>query len=707
MIKKPKGSYGYELIQGLKCHKPKKPANHEILNYGINNLKQKWRRTELPTFLAEDVNIFSGTVYAPDEQMTWDEVRREEIIAQTGKDPWTLDAKGQPKPISGVSIDEYYVDDKLEEFRVQEFDRIENGFWFYNRGRLVYLTGFHYFYLNWWELNTGYPDFRDTDRQLFYFWEYVLHDKRSYGMLEITKRGVGKSYRMGSVAYLQTVRYSKGHVGIQSKTGEDAEEMFLTKVVEPYKQLPEFLVPEHNHGTEPQTKLNFFPSAQRGLASKFAQKKDTALRSKCDFRNSGERAYDSTTLKFLVQDEIGKLEKKNGDAQKRLGVNRNCVYRDSKMVGKIWASTTVEDMDKGGLQVKKIWYDSDLEKLSDIGTTKSGLYRYFTSALECSHFDPFGYPLIVEAKKEHDAERANKEGDSVEFIGYVQRNPYNIEEAFMTLGGDCIYNAYVLQSRQSFLQEFKMTVTGDFEWKDGIRDTDVIFTENPTNGNWEVSWLIDDPKKRNLMSKTIEHNGFKTYAPKNDGAFGSAFDPVSHKQTVDKRRSNAAIAVYRKYDPWVDTDQSDTFIADYVARHDDPDDDNEEAIMACVYFGMSMLIENNKSNALDYFYKRGYGDCIMTRPKQTTTNSAQETDGIPSNTPVIEHYIQKMRAHVSKHGRKLNHLRIVRDLLDFDPNNRTQFDLGVASQLALVAAAKFDVVDSEGEDEYDVEEMFA
>lgn len=1102
MFKKPKKSSGYEDIQGVRCHKPPMPSKDEMMNFGLASTAQKWKRTELPTFSAQDIEIFSGTVYAPDEPMTWDEVRREEIIAQTGKDPWSLDNKGQPKKVIGAQIDEFYINEFLEEFRAQEYERIENGFWFLNRGKPVYLTGFNYFYLNWWELNTGYPDYRDTDRQLFCFWQYCLEDDNCYGLLEITKRGNGKclginelvrtysgsvlragdvkrgdllmgddstprlvvdayqgvselydvipykgdkhtvnenhtlhciinrpkgsrgakkttyehqnisvkdylklsysakkrlkirregwgahweendhkvsayflglwlgdgrarsteitnidkevieylgeyaeekgvnltsydnlhwslsqrqrtkikgwhagtymefdsredfneyfghnkkapifsangtgvkefregdwkidkirnrlldemnqinvinnkhipddylkdslknrlellaglidsdgclvrqkngnpnffkfsqsvkreelarqvielarscgfmvnykvnhvtlngkktfhfniciygdieiiptkikrkqaeawkkkynpmycgftvkfagegayagfetdrnhlflladgtvthnSYRMGSVAYLQTVRYSKAHVGIQSKTGDDAEEMFTSKVVEPYKQLPEFLIPIHNHGTEPQTKLSFFPPAERGVAAIFAQKKKDALRSMCTFRNAGERAYDGTTLKFLIQDEIGKLEKKNGDAQKRLGVNRNCVYRDSRMVGKIWASTTVEDMDKGGEQVKKIWYASDITDKSAIGRTESGLYRFFTSALEASYFDAWGQPMIAKAKKEHDAERAQKEGDSVEYIGYIQRNPYTIEEAFMTLGGDCIYNAAILQGRQAFLQEFEMTTKGDFVWKDGIRDSKVIFVPNKINGAWEVSWLFDKEEQTNMVAKGIEANGFKTHTPKNDPKFAAALDPVSHKQTVEKRRSKAGITIYRKYDPW-DIDQSDTFVADYVYRHDDPNDDNEAAICACVYFGISILIENNKSNALDYFYQRGYADFIMTRPANTTTRAAQITDGIPSNTPVIEHYIQKMRTHVAQHGYKLNHLRIVRDLLDFNPAKPTKFDLGVASQLTLVAASKFDVMDQYNSNEYNIEELFA
>ena len=684
------------------------PEKETMMNYGASIGASKWRRTELPTFMGSEVEVFSGTFYGPDDEVSWNEVRREEIIAQTGCDPWTKDSKGRPKQVPGVVADEFYINETLEDFRIQEFNRIRYGYWFYNKGRPIFITGFHYFYLNWWELNTGYPDFRDTDRQLFFFWEYVRTDKNCFGLLEITKRGQGKSYRMGSVAYLQTILYLKSHVGIQSKNDTDSEDFFLKKVVEPYKSLPEFLIPINDHGTEPKSTMNFFPPAERGIGASFKQKKTDALRSVMDFRPAGDKAYDSTTLKFLVQDEIAKIEKKSGNAEKRLATVRECVHRDMKMVGKLWLSSTVEEMEKGGQQAKNIWYDSNLDDLTENGRTVSGLYRYFSSALESSYFDAWGFPLVAKAKKFHDGERDKKEGDSVSYIGYVQKNPYNIEEAFMTLGGGCIYNAKILQARQRFLQEFRMTIKGDFEWLHGKWDTKVIWVPNELNGKWELSWNFEKVRDSNKITTMVDGMGHKTFAPRNDGAFASALDPVSHKQTVDLRRSNAAIAVIRKFHPFIDTDQSDTWIADYVARHDNPNDDYENAIKACVYFGMSILIENNKASAIDYFYQRGYADFVMTRPAQTTTSKAQETDGIPSTRPMIEYYIGKGRTHINEHGYKCNHLRIVRDFLDFDPMKPTKYDLGVASQLSLVAAEKFDIMhDKYNDDKYEMDEIFA
>lgn len=680
----------YEEIQGLKCWVPKRPLIQDIEGSYLPKKQQKWKRTEIPTFLARDITIYSGTDYSPDDELTWEAARREEYIKQTGHDPWNLDRNKDPKPVAGIEADPDYFEQALEDFRRQEFDRIINGHWVMINGNAVYLTGFYYFYLNWWKLNTGYPEFRDTDRKLFYFWQYCLEDDTCYGLVEITKRGNGKSYRVGAVAYLMCTLYKESHVGMQSKTDDDAEELFLTKIVAPMRELPDFLIPVNDHGSNPRNQLHFFAPARRGRsAALVAKEKERELKSWMDFKNATEIAYDSTTLRFLIHDEIGKLDPKIGNAKKRLGVCRECVYRDMKMVGKIWGTTTVEDMEKGGDVVREIWDDSDHMKKDEIAGTVSGLYRYFTSALDTSFFDEYGYPDREKARKHHDAKRASKLHDSTEYTGYIQRNPYSIEEAFMVTGKDCIYNATILNERQIACQDpgNGLVVRGDFVWE--VPDVKAKFVPNPENGRWEVSWMPQKEQDQNKVRAHRQFNGFTEYHPENIEKIAAAHDPISHTQTVDKRKSNAATAIYRNFDPW-DEQHSETFIADYVYRPDDPEESYEDQIIACFFYGCPILIENNKNAAVQYFIKRGYEPFVMRRPESTFTaaDRSQDTYGTPSTTPVIEYYINAMKTHVVKHGYKLKHLRIIRDLLAFDPVKRTKFDLGVASQLALIAAEK-------------------
>ena len=67
-------------------------------------------------------------------------------------------------------IDDTYVDPELEEFRVQEWHRRLFGTWFWNNGKMEYITGTNYLFLNYWVLDDGLPEFRITDMEFFYAW---------------------------------------------------------------------------------------------------------------------------------------------------------------------------------------------------------------------------------------------------------------------------------------------------------------------------------------------------------------------------------------------------------------------------------------------------------------------------------------------------------------------------------------------------------
>ena len=121
-----------------------------------------------------------------------------------------------------------------------EFDRREDGHWFYNNGVPTYITGAHYMYLQWTSIDVGYPDFREANRIFFIFWEACKADPRCFGMAYLKIRRSGFSF-MGSSECVNTGTLAKdSRVGILSKTGADAKKMFTDKVVPIANRLPFF-----------------------------------------------------------------------------------------------------------------------------------------------------------------------------------------------------------------------------------------------------------------------------------------------------------------------------------------------------------------------------------------------------------------------------------------------------------------------------------
>jgi len=120
---------------------------------------------------------------------------------------------------------------KWVDYIEEEFNRRENGFWFYNNGKPTYITGAHYMYLQWTKIDVGMPDFREANRLFYIFWEACRADKRSFGMCYLKIRRSGFSF-MGSSESVNTGTLAKdSRVGVLSKTGADAKKMFTDKIV--------------------------------------------------------------------------------------------------------------------------------------------------------------------------------------------------------------------------------------------------------------------------------------------------------------------------------------------------------------------------------------------------------------------------------------------------------------------------------------------
>lgn len=87
-------------------------------------------------------------------------------------------------------------DDKWD-FIAEDYRRKEEGFFFWNEGELTYITGDHFFHLEWWnggiDDNDGYFGFRIADMEDFYFWEYCKQDPNCYGYMAVEGRRGGKA----------------------------------------------------------------------------------------------------------------------------------------------------------------------------------------------------------------------------------------------------------------------------------------------------------------------------------------------------------------------------------------------------------------------------------------------------------------------------------------------------------------------------------
>jgi hypothetical protein len=143
------------------------------------------------------------------------------------------------------------------------------------------------------------------------------------------------------------------------------------------------------------------------------------------------------------------------------------------------------------------------------------------------------------------------------------------------------------------------------------------------------------------------------------------------------------------------------FVLEYASRPDLASIFYEDVLMAAVYYGYSLLIENNKYGIVRYFESRGYDGYVLDRPKHLTPPGSKvkvKTKGIPSNSidviqahaHAIEDYIHNhvgVKPETSNFG-NMYFNRTLEDWIGYKISNRTKYDLTISSGLALLGAQK-------------------
>ena len=596
----------------------------------------------------------------------------------------------------------------------QEFKKREEGFWYYNKKIPTYLTGTHYMYLQWSKIDVGAPDFREANRLFFIFWEACKADVRCYGMCYLKNRRSGFSFMAsGEVVNLATIS-SDSRYGILSKTGPDAKKMFTDKVVPISVNYPFFFKPIQDGMDRPKTEL-----AYRVPASKFTRRKielgteaedlqglDTTI----DWKNTGDNSYDGEKLKLLVHDESGKWERPN-NILNNWRVTKTTLRLGSRIIGKCMMGSTSNALDKGGDNFKKLYDDSDVTKRNANGQTRSGLYSLFIP-MEWNYegyIDSYGLPVFDTPKTAKHGPKGEKieigvikywenevEGLKEDQNGlneFYRQFPRTTQHAFRDESKASLFNLVKIYEQIDFNEDSKsynMVTKGSFQWEHGVKDTKVLFMPNE-HGRFNISWVPPIQLQNNVIMK----NGVRFPGNKHTGCFGC--DPYDISGTVDARGSNGSLHGLTKFS--MENVPPNMFFLEYISRPQTAEIFFEDVLMACVFYGMPILAENNKPRLLYHFKRRGYRGFSMNRPDKLLMKlsvTEREIGGIPNSSEdikqahaaAIESYIETYVGNLNLKYGDMYFQKTLEDWAKFDINNRTRHDASISSGLAIMGCNK-------------------
>ncbi len=663
-------------ISGLHVALPKAPK--DCFSRSNNVRDQYWERQELPKELSKIQSIFH-----------WNEMPAE------FKDRWVDYIEG-------------------------EFDRREEGMWFMNNGEPTYITGSHYMYLQWSSIDVGYADYREANRIFFIFWEACRADSRAFGMIYLKIRRSGFSFMSSSECVNIATLARDSRVGILSKTGADAKKMFTDKVVPINSRLPFFFRPIMDGMDKPKTELAYRVPASKITKKNMANASDSeviGLDTTIDWKNTEENSYDGEKLLFLAHDESAKWTKPN-NILNNWRVTKTCLRVGSKIIGKCMMGSTSNALSKGGDNYKKLYEDSNVLNRNANGQTKSGLYSLFIP-MEWNmegFIDRYGMPVLRKpsapilgvdnqmirngAIDYWEAEVDSLKNDADALNEFYRQFPRTESHAFRDESKSSIFNLTKIYQQIDYndsMIEGQLVTRGTFHWKDGEKDSKVIWTPDQ-RGRFLISWV----PPTNMQNNVINRNGIKYPGNEHLGSFGC--DPYDISAVVGGRGSNGALHGMTKYH--MDDAPANQFFLEYIARPQTAEIFFEDVLMACVFYGMPMLAENNKARILYHFKNRGYRAFSLNRPDRVLnklSKTERELGGIPNSSEevkqahasAIESYIEKFigfdMTSTYRPADEIGTMPFIRTLEDwakFDINDRTKHDASISSGLAIMANQK-------------------
>lgn len=618
---------------------------------------------------------------------------------------------------------EYYRDEI--NFILKEWDKRIDGYWFFNLGKPTYITCDHYFFLAYYPIDGRLPQYRERDREDYLFQMMCELDTKCFGDNYPKMRREGATNRRSAKRLNRATSDYNHRSGLQSKNYDHAEEVHAIHIMNNFKKLPFFFIPVWDANYRNTTSINFFaPNTQ----SHPDVNRIDVLESILDFKDSSVTGYDGLKLKYLHNDESGKLLECN--ILERWQTQKLCLLDNGIITGKSSHTSTVEEMERLGGQNFKDLCDQSHYLLpknnngkifarDESGATITGLFNHFIpsyqglvlydSEKKKYSIDKYGKCDIAWTSKwiVDEGKRLREAKDVTGFIKHCRQFPLQWKDCWRISAAECKFDIAKLDDRIEFFKyngnPFK--VKGDLEWENE-KFGKVKFVVNPGGKFW-CSYQFDNPEKEANLRFQRDNIWF----PMNTNKFIAGADPIRYLEGVEGRKkdkSDGGIAVFRKRNLAIDPDGKDVsqwesyrFCLTYRNR---PTQDVycEDVLKACIYYGCEVFTETNIEAVAKYFIDNGFSGYLYHKLQLNHTVKIEAGEQTSAKTK--EDIYAYTDTYIKNHCAREVHDEYLTEC-KFIVNDMSPWDLFVACGKCLQAAndSKFHFEDVSA---YDISDVF-
>lgn len=707
------------------------PPDYKLIDgYGLPPEEQRFKRNEIPKKLI--------TLYEDTKQQLEDKANRTPSYK-------TTQYKLQKAFWNRLRVTQEVYKEEIEWLKKSWWHKVY-GYWFFNYGKPVYITGWHYSYLNFWQYtettNSGskYPDYRDRDRKWFLVNQYAYTTKETfknidddgnalskdgkyemedigrrtfYGTANTKQRRVGDTHKSLCVGH-EICQMEEGAIsGIIAENNKASEKQFKNKLIPAWQKYPIFFMPFYDGSYSPSTSIKYqVPGTEVG---------DVGINSVFDYAESGDgKAYDGQRLVFILPEEEGKTI--DYPVLKRWYVLQECLSTGNGMNihGFSIHPSTVEDIrGQGAVEFKTLMNQSNFYIRSKAtGRTISGLIRQFYPACEGldGFVDSYGYSVLSPLKdyqkkegfrmgadeyleKERQQLLATGQTEDIDkYRSLCRKFPLKYADSWIGDYGGIGWNILGIDKRlaEIDLDSAIKPRRGNFVGK----PEEGVYFEDDANGRFYVSKIMppmEANRKRLISLVDIVTGSYKqVYEPEYKTRFTAGADPFKYVKKSERQlisdKSGLSIgggAVFWSRDKRLDPDtkpseewESHRFVCTYLYRATTPEEYGEDMLRMCVYYGAMMYPETNVETLWRYFEFRGF-DGYLKYDIDPVTGKYKDRPGIYSMLNSKNDMFTAMGSHINNHIERERHPDLLKQMKDIVAiDDMTSYDLLTAALLA-------------------------
>lgn len=643
----------------------------------------------------------------PDEDVLFSELPQDEQYFRRTDIPFTDDE------LVDIANKEHKYTEAQTKWVAREEWRMDNGVYAAINGKVTFIPGSCYGYVNYWTLETGMkPDYRNCTRKIFILMEFLIFLTQ---VLALTR---GKSRRKGATSegtffeYWICCRKPEKIGGMVSYSDESIKKIFQMLFMRGFKSMLPCFVPDFDSNSDNFLRL-VKPVERR---KKGVPIKREGLNSYVDSQPTTLNAYDSGRLSFLLGDEWGKWDKI--DVNTYWSKVKSTLTVGSKKVGFAYIPTTVNPGKKGGANYRKFWNAADQNAINrktgePYGiNTPSRVVRIFDSAAEGYEgcIDKFGESVIDDpevpvmgndgnwitegARTKILREREGLEG--MELMDHRRDYPLDVFDMFAFEVGLCEFNEanfitqlQWLEANPVFLRKCRLyresiTKKNQFNTKEE-KYNEIRFMDDDAGG-----WLLlEKPEKENLF----DHRG--RMRPLNTSRYSIGVDTIKSGFTTGG--STATICVFKKSHIVEGVEKGLYPVALYMGKPRLMQHLFDEVLKACLWYGAKVNFEIDAGSSYYDYFVASDADLFLEWTPRIAIDPTKRHPLIKPGTESGNPYQFAMQLEVAKKyfdgtipdGYNGNVHRVVfpimlRQGLEYNHSDRTKSDVLISMMMALL-----------------------